>query len=261
MEAGGDDPHAADRRAARFTREGSPVGARARREGRSRRARAVSPVLSSLTLPGYGEAAAAMSRTTLGARQRASGRAALLFARRMPAPPGWLSKRYRLARTPGFLEAPLGAPRSRVAPWGQREVLLERLPDLAAPTLVVWGARDRFFPLRQARDAAGRLEEGRQCVLPAYGHCPTSSAPASSRGSSATFSTRKDIFESGEQSPLSRPEGVVMKLKPVEEQVVALMGASSGIGPRDGPAVRREGREGRGLSPERGGTRVAGKGG
>lgn len=57
-------------------------------------------------------------------------------------------------------------------------MLLERLPDLAAPTLVVWGARDRFFPLRQARDAAGRLEEGRQRVLPAYGHLPHVERPS-----------------------------------------------------------------------------------
>lgn len=138
---------------------------------------AVCPVLSSLTLPGYGEASVAMSRTILGARQRARGRAALLFARPGLAPPEWLSEQYRLARTPGFLEATLCALRSRVAPWGQREVLLERLPDLAAPTLVVWGARDRIFPLRQARDAAGRLEEERLRVIPACGHLPQVERP------------------------------------------------------------------------------------
>ena len=96
------------------------MGARASGSGppAARLGRAVSPVLSSLTLPGYGEAAAAMSRTTLGARQRARGRAALLFARPSWRPPGWLSKQYRLARTPGFLEATLGALRSRVRPLG-----------------------------------------------------------------------------------------------------------------------------------------------
>jgi len=57
-------------------------------------------------------------------------------------------------------------------------VLLERLPDLAAPTLVVWGARDRFFPLRQPRDAAGRLEKGRRRVLPACGHLPHVERPS-----------------------------------------------------------------------------------
>src|SRR5918997_275865 len=60
-----------------MTRAGSTVGARASGSGppAAGLGRAVSPVLSSLTLPGYGEAAAAMSRTTLGARQRARGRA------------------------------------------------------------------------------------------------------------------------------------------------------------------------------------------
>ena len=57
-------------------------------------------------------------------------------------------------------------------------MLLERLPDLAAPTIVVSGARDRFFPLRQARDTAGRLEEGRLRVIPACCHLPHVERPS-----------------------------------------------------------------------------------
>jgi pimeloyl-ACP methyl ester carboxylesterase len=134
--------------------------------------RTVSPALSLLTLPGYGEATIALCKTPVGARQRAWGRAALLFARPWLAPPAWLAEQYRLARTPGFLEATLAALRAQVGPGGQREVLLEELPALTMPTLIVWGARDRVFPRRQAEDAAARLKEKHLAFIPDCGHLP-----------------------------------------------------------------------------------------
>jgi pimeloyl-ACP methyl ester carboxylesterase len=73
------------------------------------------------------------------------------------APPAWLAEQYRLARTLGFLEATLAALRAQVGPGGQRKVLLEELPALTMPTLILWGARDRVFPRHQ--DAAARLRE------------------------------------------------------------------------------------------------------
>jgi pimeloyl-ACP methyl ester carboxylesterase len=134
--------------------------------------RTISPALSLLTLPGYGEAAIALCKTPVGARQRAWGRAALLFARPWLAPPAWLAEQYRLARTPGFLEATLAALRAQAGPGGQREVVLEELPTLTTPTLIVWGARDRVFPRRQAEDAAARLEEKHLAFIPNCGHLP-----------------------------------------------------------------------------------------
>jgi 4,5:9,10-diseco-3-hydroxy-5,9,17-trioxoandrosta-1(10),2-diene-4-oate hydrolase len=120
--------------------------------------RTISPALSLLTLPGYGESAIALCKTPVGARQRAWGRAALLFARPWLAPPAWLAEQYRLARTPGFLEATLAALRAQVGPGGQREVLLEELPALTMPILIVWGARDR--------------EERHPAFIPDCGHLP-----------------------------------------------------------------------------------------
>jgi pimeloyl-ACP methyl ester carboxylesterase len=108
----------------------------------------------------------------LRVRQRAWGRAALLFARPWAAPRAWLAEQYRLARTPGFLEATLAALRAHVYPGGQREVLLEELRALSAPTLVVWGTRDRVFPRRHAEDAAARLEEESPVFIPGCGHLP-----------------------------------------------------------------------------------------
>jgi pimeloyl-ACP methyl ester carboxylesterase len=134
--------------------------------------RAVSPALVLPTLPGYGEVAVALGKTPLGAAQRVRGRAALLFANPLAAPPEWSAEGIRLARTPGFLEATLSVLRAAVGPGGQREVLLGELPALTTPTLVVWGTRDRVFPASQARDAAARLRDGRLELIPACGHLP-----------------------------------------------------------------------------------------
>jgi hypothetical protein len=99
-------------------------------------------------------------RTPLGGYQRAWARTMLLFARPGRVPRGWLVEQCRLSRSPGYLEAHLTALRALVRPWGQREVLTDRLPLLEMPTLVVWGARDRVFPKSQGRKAAARLRRG-----------------------------------------------------------------------------------------------------
>ena len=139
---------------------------------------AFNPAFTSVNVPGLGEAAMPFWRTRVGACQRAWGRTALLFAH----PPGsvpreWLTEQCRLAQSPGYLEAHLSALRALVSPLGQREVLVERLPSLEVPTLVVWGARDRVFPKAHAREAAARLPEGSLAVIPDCGHMPHVECP------------------------------------------------------------------------------------
>jgi len=134
--------------------------------------RKVSPALRSLSLPGYGRVAVAWGRRRPGAAQRALGRSALLFARPWRAPREWLKEQYRLARLPGFLKAQLATARAQVGIRGQREVLLDRLPDLQTPTLVVWGERDRVLPPFQAHEAITRLPNGSLELMPDCGHLP-----------------------------------------------------------------------------------------
>lgn len=54
-------------------------------------------------------------------------------------PREWVAEQCRLARSPGYLEAHLTALRALVGPFGQRELLVDRLGLLGMPTLVVWG--------------------------------------------------------------------------------------------------------------------------
>jgi 2-hydroxy-6-oxonona-2,4-dienedioate hydrolase len=122
--------------------------------------RAVTYALRLPTLPGYGEAAVTWSKTPLGAAQRAWLRAPLLFARPKRVPGEWITEQARLAQLPGFLEATVAALRGQVNLGGQREVLVDQLPHLPMPTLVIWGKRDRVFPYSQAQEAVSRLREG-----------------------------------------------------------------------------------------------------
>jgi pimeloyl-ACP methyl ester carboxylesterase len=140
--------------------------------------RAVNPAFTSVNVPGLSEAAIPFWRTPVGACQRAWGRTALLFAH----PPGtvpreWLAEQCRLALSPGYLEAHMTVLRALVSPLGQREVLVDRLPSLKIPTLVVWGARDRVFPESQAREAVARLPQGSLAFMPECGHMPHVECP------------------------------------------------------------------------------------
>ena len=139
--------------------------------------RAVNPAFTSVNVPGLAEASMPLWRTRAGAYQRAWGRTTLLFAHPTSVPREWLAEQCRLARSPGYLEAHMTVLRTLVDPAGQREILLNRLPLLEVPTLVVWGARDRVFPESQARDAAARLRKGSLAVIPDCGHLPHIECP------------------------------------------------------------------------------------
>lgn len=139
--------------------------------------RAVNPMFTSVNVPGLAEAAMPFWRTRAGAYQRAWTRTALLFAHPARVPREWIAEQCRLSRSPGYLEAHVSVLRSQVSPWGQREILVNRLPLLKMPTLVVWGERDRVFPESQARDASTRLGEGSLSLIPGCGHLPHVECP------------------------------------------------------------------------------------
>ena len=141
--------------------------------------RAINPAFTSVNVPGISEAAIPFWRTPAGAYQRAWGRAAMLFARPAGAPREWLAEQRRLALSPGYLEAHLTVLRAQVGLGGQREVLVDRLPLLKVPTLVVWGTRDRVFPKSQAREAVAHLPEGSLTFIPDCGHMPHVECPDS----------------------------------------------------------------------------------
>ncbi|MCL5959169.1 MAG: alpha/beta hydrolase, partial [Chloroflexi bacterium] len=57
---------------------------------------------------------------------------------------------------------------------GQRlwPLIREQLPNLRAPTLIIWGERDELFPVSQAREACRLIPNARLYILPKCGHIP-----------------------------------------------------------------------------------------
>jgi pimeloyl-ACP methyl ester carboxylesterase len=133
---------------------------------------AVNPVQAALSSPGGGELAMTWAKTPLGAAERAFRRGLLLFARPWQIPPKWLKDQYRLAQMPNFMEATLASLRANIGVEGQREVLVDQLPRLGMPALIVWGVEDRVFPLWQGEEAVTRLPEGSLELIPNCGHLP-----------------------------------------------------------------------------------------
>jgi pimeloyl-ACP methyl ester carboxylesterase len=133
---------------------------------------AVNPTLVALSSPGGGELARALAKTPPGAAQRVSRRALLMFARPWQIPLKWIKDQYKLAQLPNFTDATLASLRTTVGAMGQREVLVDRLPQLQMPTLIVWGVEDRVLPYWQAEEAIPRLQNGSLELIPNCGHLP-----------------------------------------------------------------------------------------
>ena len=55
---------------------------------------------------------------------------------------------------------------------GQREVLLDRLPKLQMPTLILWGIEDRLLPYTQAKEASALVHDGSLELISNCGHLP-----------------------------------------------------------------------------------------
>ena len=70
-------------------------------------------------------------------------------------------------------------------------MLLDRLPDLEPPTLVVLGERDRVLPPSQAREAIARLRNGSLELVPDCGHLPQVEHPERFASTLARFLDEK----------------------------------------------------------------------
>ena len=139
--------------------------------------RDVNPLLALATLPVIGELAIMISRLPGGAMQRTSMSAAMLFAQPLRVPKEFFTEQHALGQRPGQLEASTAMARALFDATGQREVLLDQLPTLTMPTLVIWGGCDYLLPASQAQAAVDRLPRGRLALFAECGHLPHVECP------------------------------------------------------------------------------------
>jgi pimeloyl-ACP methyl ester carboxylesterase len=133
---------------------------------------AVHPLLALDTLPGIGELAIMISRIPGGAITRTNMSTAMLFAQPWRAPAEFIAEHHALSRRPGQLETSTATARALFGPDGQRQILLEHLPTLTTPTLIIWGGCDYVLPAHQAQTAVDLLPHGRLTLFPDCGHLP-----------------------------------------------------------------------------------------
>jgi pimeloyl-ACP methyl ester carboxylesterase len=108
---------------------------------------------------------------------RTSMSTAMLFAQPSRVPTEFVTEQHAMGRRPGQLEASTAMARALFDANGQREVLLDELPTLMMPTLVVWGGCDYVLPASQAHAAVNRLPHGRLALFADCGHLPHVECP------------------------------------------------------------------------------------
>jgi pimeloyl-ACP methyl ester carboxylesterase len=134
--------------------------------------REVNPLLALGTLPLVGELAIMLSRMPTGDVHRTGMSTAMLFAQPSRVPAEFFAEQHEVGRRPGQLEASTAMARALFDQNGQREVLIDQLPAVTMPTLVIWGARDALLPAAQAQAAVKRLPRGTLAMFPDCGHMP-----------------------------------------------------------------------------------------
>ncbi len=88
---------------------------------------------------------------------------------------------YEMSSLPGAQRCLLSALRSMCNIWGAKSdvyrPILDRLDEIEAPTLVIWGAQDRLLPVAHAHLAAKRLPNARLHIFDPCGHVPNIERP------------------------------------------------------------------------------------
>ncbi len=133
----------------------------------------IAPFLRLMSLPFVGELAERQAtRSTANMRRQ-------IFAGKNIANEALIAELVRIRSLPGARSAVLKTLREGVDVFGMKRKhrLLGRLPDLPMPLMVVWGGRDRFFPVAHAYAAADMVPSTRLLVLPEAGHWPHMQEP------------------------------------------------------------------------------------
>ena len=130
--------------------------------------RSIAPFLRLMSLPGVGEIMARPTRWGLHRLLR------IIFYDPVRIPSGLVEALLRERRRPGNTRALLRMLRYGVTLLGvrQRGILRDRLAQVQAPTLLLWGRQDRLFPVAQAEEALRALPSARLHVFEECGHWP-----------------------------------------------------------------------------------------
>ncbi|MFQ6040715.1 MAG: alpha/beta fold hydrolase [Candidatus Poribacteria bacterium] len=86
----------------------------------------------------------------------------------------WVEETFKVYKLPSARRAFLSVLRSGVSIFGLKRdvVLLEQLPKIQAPTLIIWGKRDKVIPVEYAYTAHARIRDSQLHIFSECGHAP-----------------------------------------------------------------------------------------
>jgi pimeloyl-ACP methyl ester carboxylesterase len=91
-------------------------------------------------------------------------------------PPEWIELRYPVFAIPGRNQVILQLGRGNFTLLGVREdvyqPIVDSLPQITQPTLIIWGDRDRIIPVKHAYIAAAGIPNNHLQIFPNCGHHP-----------------------------------------------------------------------------------------
>ncbi|MEU3960307.1 alpha/beta fold hydrolase [Streptomyces buecherae] len=138
--------------------------------------RASNPSLLALIFTPLGEVYPWLARLPLGPEAVVASLAVSGACRPWRLPPQWWRSERKTASSYDALRNTVRSLRKTSLPWGQRYVLLDRLPELPMPCLILWGTHDQFTPFWHALAADRRVRHGTLRLLPFTGHLLPSEA-------------------------------------------------------------------------------------
>jgi pimeloyl-ACP methyl ester carboxylesterase len=97
------------------------------------------------------------------------------FANPQNLPPDWMERRYEVFALPGRQKSIAGLARASINIWGVKpqvyQNIIQKLPQIQQPTLVIWGEFDRVLPVAQAQ-MASKIPQHQLEIWPNCGHHP-----------------------------------------------------------------------------------------
>jgi pimeloyl-ACP methyl ester carboxylesterase len=102
-----------------------------------------------------------------------------------------VDKVYRLVKKPGVGRAWRSWQRSEIKWSGLRTNFVDRLHEVAVPTLILHGEEDKYIPVSWARRAHSLIEDSELLVLPRCGHWLTLEKPGEFASAVSEFLARR----------------------------------------------------------------------
>ncbi|MFE6334351.1 alpha/beta fold hydrolase [Streptomyces sp. NPDC057798] len=159
--------------------------------------RAINPLAALQAGTPLGDLTPLLATAPGGPELLVAGVAALGAGRPWRLPMSWWKAQLKVAGSYRDLKTTLSTYRETVGLLGQNQTIVNRLPELSMPVLVVWGLQDRMVPFWQGIRAARKIPHSDLQLLPCSGHLVVNESEKAFQELLARFLRRTDLLTNG----------------------------------------------------------------